>query len=129
MKKFLPRSLPQTGRLLLTAALGLAALPAARAQQPPAAATPAMPVMPPRAQPPKIVLKLDDMVGPHANWQKVLDEVNKRQIKASFGIICASLEKPQARLPQSLSRKRARRAGASSSGAMATTTSNGWKTA
>ena len=79
-------------RFLLAATLGLAALPAARAQQPPA---PALPTLPPRAQPPKIVLKLDDMVGPHANWQAVLDEVNKRQIKAGFGIICNSLENPK----------------------------------
>ncbi|MBE7159548.1 MAG: polysaccharide deacetylase family protein, partial [Rhodospirillales bacterium] len=64
------------------------AMSSAHAQQPPAPNAPA------RATPPKIVLKLDDMVGLHPNWQKVLDSVNRRGIKASFGIICVSLEHP-----------------------------------
>ncbi len=45
-----------------------------------------------RATPPKIVLKLDDLRAPHPNWQTVLDMVSRRGIKASFGIICDSLE-------------------------------------
>ena len=76
----------------LLVVIGLAACPAASTIQ---AQQPALPSLPPRDTPPKIVLKLDDMVGLHPNWQKVLDSVNKRGIKASFGIICSSLENPK----------------------------------
>lgn len=82
MKSFLAPLSPARLRRSLAVACVLWSVPAGlRAAAPP-----------PRTSPPKIVLKLDDMRLLHPNWQKVLDMVNKRGIKASFGIICNSLE-------------------------------------
>lgn len=49
------------------------------------------------AEPPIIILKLDDVcqvknAPVHQNWQRVADYVETNHLKASFGIICSSLE-------------------------------------
>lgn len=48
---------------------------------------------PARKNPPYIILKVDDLTKVHPLWQKFVDFIAKRQIKASIGIICNSLEK------------------------------------
>ena len=50
------------------------------------------------ADPPIIILKLDDVRqmkngAVHQNWQRVADYIETNHLKASFGIICSSLEK------------------------------------
>jgi peptidoglycan/xylan/chitin deacetylase (PgdA/CDA1 family) len=54
--------------------------------------------VPPRAKPPIIVLKLDDLKQHyggrvHPGWQRVADYLKEKKIKAGFGIICETLEK------------------------------------
>lgn len=60
------------------------------------AAKPAAKVeLPPRAKPPLIVLKLDDVKQikgkVHPAWVRVAELVKARQIKASFGVVCETL--------------------------------------
>ena len=50
------------------------------------------------SQPQVIILKLDDVKqvkngAVHRNWQRVADYIEANHLKASFGIICSSLEK------------------------------------
>ncbi len=46
-----------------------------------------------RAEPPVVILKLDDVRQPlHPNWQRVADYIETNRLKASFGIIGSSLE-------------------------------------
>lgn len=59
---------------------------------------------PARTAPPHVVLKLDDLVvhkgspdGVHPAWKRIADLVRERKIKATFGIICNSLEGDQPR--------------------------------
>jgi len=52
----------------------------------------------PARQPQVIILKLDDVQqvkngAVHRNWQRVADYIETNHLKASFGIICSSLEK------------------------------------
>lgn len=51
--------------------------------------------IPPRATPPMIVLKLDDLHPYHGgiapSWKRMADFLEKRKIKGSFGIICNDL--------------------------------------
>lgn len=75
--------------LVLCLALFASRLPVSAAET---GATPAS------ARPQVILLKLDDVVqvngSPvHRNWQRMADYVASNGIKASFGIICSSLEK------------------------------------
>ena len=49
------------------------------------------------ARPQVIILKLDDVQqvkngAIHRNWQRVVDYIESNQLRASFGIICSSLE-------------------------------------
>lgn len=53
--------------------------------------------LPPRKAPPYIIIKVDDLKKNwdgkvHPMWQKLVDFVRQRKIKASIGIICNSLE-------------------------------------
>jgi peptidoglycan/xylan/chitin deacetylase (PgdA/CDA1 family) len=83
-------------RLVLLIGL-IGAIPLLRGR---AADTPATrPVeIPPRAKPPIIVLKLDDLKqhyggNVHPRWQKVADYLREKKVKAGFGVICETLEK------------------------------------
>jgi peptidoglycan/xylan/chitin deacetylase (PgdA/CDA1 family) len=76
--------------------------PGTQAQPPPtprprATAPSTQPVtLPPRAKPPVIILKLDDLRQVKgkvpAQWTKVADYLAERKIKTSFGIICQTLQ-------------------------------------
>lgn len=50
---------------------------------------------PTRTEPVQIIIKADDLRGMHPNWQRFVDIIEKRHIKASIGIICDSLENPK----------------------------------
>ena len=77
----------------------LAGIAVAMASMSALAADPAAPKpeeIPPRAKPPIIVLKLDDLRQHyggrvHERWQKVADYLKEKNIKASFGVICDTL--------------------------------------
>ncbi len=62
------------------------------------AAPASSPVKPPeRAEPPIVVLKLDDLKQHyggrvHPGWQRVADYLEEKKIKAGFGVICETLE-------------------------------------
>ncbi len=77
MKKKFSRSLLAWFCAVLLPSFALAQAPAASEQQPNI-----------------VILKLDDLTKPNAKFRRILDFLKSRNIKATAGIICNSLEKP-----------------------------------
>lgn len=82
--------------ILLLLAL-LAGVTATAKSEPSPAANPAPPAPPQRTHPAKIIIKADDLRAMtkdriHPRWLRFIDEIKRRGIKASIGIICDSLE-------------------------------------
>lgn len=83
--------------LFLNALLGCLCLLTAIAPLNAQTAAEKKPASPTRTSPPYIIIKVDDLRNAggkvHPRWQKLVDFLKERKIKAGIGIICDSLEK------------------------------------